>query len=241
MSDVRVSSAGFAGALALAAGSAAYGSIIVVAPPSNMPNAASPAANPATGVTSWDVNGDAVVDFGFQFRNPQAASPANGVLWQANMDPATAGAINAVAGFGGGATFAYGTKLNSGDLIGPTFSPPTVWKNVGQVILGSFYRFSGVISPYGGFAAGSTPSSSVVRGFVGFRFSIAGATRYGWLDVEVRGSSTGANTGGMFFFGAAYEDSGQPIQAGAVPAPGSLGALALGAVACARRSRRRAS
>jgi hypothetical protein len=236
MSETRsipVTHAGLAGALALAAGSGAYGGVVFVSTPANLPNAATPTA---AGPVTWDVNGDAVNDFSFSFRNPQAASPANGVLWQANMNPTPAGGINAVIGYGGTSTFAYGTKLNSGDQVGPAAPTGSVWKNVGQVILGSFYRFNGVVTPYGGFASGATPSSSVVRGFVGFRFNVGGNTRYGWLDVEIRGSSGAANTGGIFFFGAAYEDSGQQIT---IPAPGSMAALALGAVACARRSRRR--
>jgi hypothetical protein len=204
-----------------------------------MPNAAAPASNPATGTTPWDVNGDAVNDFTFQFRNPQTASPNPGVIWQANMNPAVSGGTQAIAGFTG-PFINYGSRLTAGQVIGPVLPAGSIWENSAQVCLGSFYRSGGVTSAYGGFATGATPSASIVRGFVGFRFTIGGNTRYGWLDVEVRGATSAANTGGIFFFGAAYEDSGQSIAAGAVPAPGSLAALAVGAAACLGRKRRSA-
>jgi hypothetical protein len=225
---------GVAGALALAAGSAAYGAIVVVAPPPNLPNVATP--NTA-GPLNWDVNGDAVNDFNFTFRNPQAAG--NGVQWQANMNTVVPGGNQAVAGYQG-PFVRYGSRLTSGQVIGPALPAGVTWQNTAQVVLGSFYRSGSTILPYGGFATGAIPSASVVRGFVGFRFDIGGNVRYGWLDVEVRGSGSAANSGGIFFFGAAYDDTGAPIAAGAVPGPGTLGALALGAAACLRRSRRTA-
>lgn len=236
MEKSRVVSSGLSAAAALAAGSGAYAGIVVVAPPANVPNAASPTTAP---VVNWDINGDAVNDFIFQFRNPQA-TPGNGVQWQANMNPAVAAGTLAVAGFAG-PFLKYGSSLSSGTVIGPVIGGVgNTWQNTAQVCLGSFYRSGGVVSPYGGFATGTSASASVVRGFVGFRFSIAGNTRYGWLDVEVRGAGTAANTGGIFFFGAAYEDTGANINAGQIPTPGALSALALGAAGLIRRKRRTA-
>jgi hypothetical protein len=90
------------------------------------------------------------------------------------------------------------------------------------VCLGSFYRSGGVTSPYGGFATGATPRRALSGASSGSASPSAGNTRYGWLDVEVRGATSAANTGGIFFFGAAYEDSGQSIAAGCrspLPAP----------------------
>lgn len=232
MEKMRIVTGGLSAAAALAAGSGAYANIVVVAPPANLPTAASPTTAP---VVNWDINGDATTDFVFQFRNPQAAG--TGVQWQANMNPFAPAGIQAVAGFAG-PFINYGSKLATGAVIGPVVpAPASAWENTAQVCLGSFYRSGSTVTGYGGFVNGSVASSSVVRGFVGFRFSVAGNTRYGWLDVEVRGSGTAANSGGIFFFGAAYEDSGATIPAGAVPAPGSLAALALGAVGCLRRKR----
>jgi hypothetical protein len=231
LSSIQVQT-GMAGALAMAAGSAAYGVIVPVTPPANLPNVA---ATGTAGPLNWDVNGDAIADFAFSFRNPQAAG--TGVQWQANMNPTPSGAINAVAGYLG-PFINYGSNLNLNDPVGPALPGGVSWRNTAQVTLGSFYRSGSTVMPYGGFATGAVPASSVVRGYVGFRFSIGGLTRYGWLDVEVRGASAAAGSGGIYFFGAAYEDSGAAIGAGQIPAPGSIGALALGAVACLRRSRR---
>lgn len=228
---------GLAGALAMAAGSAAYGAIVVVTPPANIPNAAEPATNPASGLIPWDVDGNGTNDFGFSYRNPQA-NPGDGVQWQANMNPTPANGINAIAGYAG-PFINYGTPLNMSDSIGGSLPSGVSWRNQSQVTLGSFYRYFGLESPYGGFATGAVDGDSVVRGFVGFRFNIGGNTHYGWLDVEVRGTFGPANTGGIFFFGAAYESTpNTPIAAGAVPAPGTLAGLAIGAAGMLRRKRR---
>lgn len=223
MADIRCGKAvqaGIAGAAALAAGSGAYAGIVVVAPPANLP--AAPAPN--TSNLAWDVNGDAVVDFNFAFRNPQSASQ---VYWQANMNPVTG---NGVVGYTG-PFIDYGTNLSAGQTIGGA----SVFKTGAQVTLGSIYGGAGGLF-YGGFGVGTAnpggAGAGAARGFAGFKFLIGGQTRYGWVDVRVTG-------GGFEFFGAAYEDSGAPIAAGAVPAPGSLGALALGAAALLRRGKRK--
>ena len=230
---------GFAGAMALAAGSGAYGAIVVIAGPANLPNAASPTT---AGPISFDVNGDAVNDFVYSFRNPQSAGPGNGVIWQANFAPVVAAGTNAVLGFLG-PFVNYGTNLGAATLIGATTPAGASWRNPGQVVLGSVYRSNGVISGYGGFAAGGTntggggrPSQS--RGFLGLRFDIGGQTRYAWLDVEVIPATSAAGSGGFVFHGGAYEDSGASIAAGAVPAPGAVAVMALGAAGLLRRSRR---
>ena len=50
---------------------------------------------------------------------------------------------------------------------------------------------------------------------------------------------TGAGTIGVQFFSLAYENSGAPINAGAVPEPGTLAALAFGGVGLAAAAYRR--
>ncbi len=81
---------------------------------------------------------------------------------------------------------------------------------------------------------GTTLNSS--NNLFGFRFyhEGAGAFRFGWLRI-----SLGATIGGQprSIVEYAYEDTGAGIGAGVVPAPGTLAALALGAVGV--RSRRR--
>jgi hypothetical protein len=72
--------------------------------------------------------------------------------------------------------------------------------------------------------------------YVGVKFQLAngGPTYYGWIGVDITNATdlTGQVTG------YAYEDSGGPIAAGAVPEPSSLALLALGAPFLLRRRRR---
>ena len=81
---------------------------------------------------------------------------------------------------------------------------------------------------YGGFAANG-PNGSVAPGtfaFAGFRFNAADGTHFGWVKLAV-------NAGLIDFanpIAAAYESTpGTAIAAGAVPEPGTMSLLALGA------------
>jgi hypothetical protein len=227
---------GLAGAAALAAGTGAYGAIVPITLSGTLANAAAPNSAAA----QIDLNGDAVNDFILQFRNPQTTSPT-GVVWQANFSPVTANGTNAVVGFQG-AFIGYGTNLSAGQVIDAVLPAGASFKNAAQVTLGSIYRSGGVPTPYGGFVAGGQNNGgtgpAAARGFLGFRFDIGGQTRYGWLDVEVVPATATAGSGGIVIRGGAYEDSGAGIAAGAVPAPASLSALALGAAGLLGRKRR---
>lgn len=230
--------AGLAGATALAAGSGAYAAIVQFAGPADLPNVAAPAT---AGPISFDVNGDAVNDFTYSFRNPQTAT-GTGVIWQARFNRTALALNNAVLGFVG-PFVPYATNLGSAILVGPTPPAGASWRNNAAVVLGSIYRSAGVPSAYGGFVTGGLNTGGggrppQGRGFLGFQFEIAGQLRYGWLDVEVRPATAAAASGGIFFFGGAYEDSGASIETGQIPAPGAVGVLALGAVGLLRRSRR---
>src|SRR5436190_21676052 len=170
MKDVRtdpIAQAGFAGALALAAGSGAYGSIVVVPVPANLPALAAPGT---AGPLNWDVNGDLINDFNFTYRNPQTASPNTGVLWQANMNiPLGTNATNSVVGYTG-PFIQYANNLAAGTVIGPgsTFRPTGTST---QAQLGSLYRSGGVETLYGAFTPGAANPGGghpgAPRGFVG--------------------------------------------------------------------------
>lgn len=72
--------------------------------------------------------------------------------------------------------------------------------------------------------------------YIGVRFLVDGAgdPRYGWIGIDITNSDdlTGQITG------FAYDDTGAPIEAGAVPEPGSgLALLAAGAASLLRRRR----
>lgn len=105
----------------------------------------------------------------------------------------------------------------------------------------SFHPFLWDIGPSYGFAAnpnGAAYSWSAKGGFdqqpyYGFRTIIDDETHYGWLHIE----RDHANVE-MHIIGFAYESTpNTPITVGAIPAPGTLALLALGAAAGSRRKR----
>lgn len=67
--------------------------------------------------------------------------------------------------------------------------------------------------------------------YVGFQFNIEGEARYAWAELTITGYA-------LELSGYAYDDAGNPIQAGQIPAPGGIGLLALAAGAGGIRRRR---
>ena len=121
----------------------------------------------------------------------------------------------------------YADNLTAGTAIGPASSFVGEGSPLGaaQVALGSEYLYNG----YGGFGSTAGP----VRGFIGIRFAAAGNTHYGWVDLTV------GEAEGIIFHGAAFEDTPDTaIEAGAIPEPGSLALLAVGAAGLMGRRRR---
>ena len=220
--SLKTASTGLAGALALAAGNSAYGDIIVGSPmPSTVPPALTNVAGGPTTTVNWDVNGDGIQDFTFTNRFPNTTT--TGVVWQMNMNPfGASGATNGVLGYQG-AFVRYAFALQPNANIGPGGA----FSTVAQVVLGSQYRSGGVPMFYGGFAAGPNGNGAVTPGtqaFAGFRFNAADGTHYGWIRLSV-------NSGRIDFVSAAWESTpNTAIAAGAVPEPGTMALLALGAV-----------
>ncbi len=70
------------------------------------------------------------------------------------------------------------------------------------------------------------------NGFLGVRFN---TNQYGWVHVIMNGAPLNSYTIVDF----AFAGPGEPINAGQIPGPGSLGALALGAVGLSQWRRRR--
>lgn len=206
---------GLAGALAIASGTSAYGNVVVVSVPANL---ATPPGGANTSVT-WDVNGDAINDFTFTDRYPNTAVGSYGVVWQLNMNgiAATAGTLGYMGPF-----IRYAFALQFGANISGAGS----FNAGGQACLGSLYSYGSQGQfYYGGFAANG-PNGSVPPGtfaYAGFRFNAVDGTHFGWIRLKV-----GAGT--LTFDSAAYETTaGTAITAGAVPEPGTLSLLALGA------------
>ena len=76
------------------------------------------------------------------------------------------------------------------------------------------------------------------RGFVGLKLQIGTSTFYGWADVTTN-NFDGTGAGAFTLHSYAFEDSGAPILAGAVPEPGSVALLIAGAAGIAALRRRK--
>ena len=211
---------GITGALAIASGTSAYATVVLVNPPADlMTNPGGPNTT-----ANWDVNGDGITDFGFLDRYPNTAPGGYGVIWQMNM--LTTSASGVISYDGPFVRYAY--ALGFGTLIGP--GDPRFSTQASAIVLGSKYSY-GIAGAnyYGGFAA-SGPNGSVPPGtfaFVGFRFNAVDGTHYGWLRLRV-------NAGIIDFADAGYETTPDqpiiPILEPPMPEPGMLALMAIGAV-----------
>ena len=112
---------------------------------------------------------------------------------------------------------AYAYNFPIGAQIGSTPPFGQDWENSGAELILAFSSFT----PQGQFG-------NAGEGFIGVEFNIGADTHYGWVRVENRVGAPGQ----MYtLVDYAYEDTpNTPIDAGAIPEPGSLGLLALGAV-----------
>ena len=119
-------------------------------------------------------------------------------------------------------------RLGVGDMIGGD--------NMGAADYGSLYfltAYSNITyGPFGNFRADDGELSS---GYIGFTFDTnLGDTVYAWAEINLQ--SNGILTVERW----AYDDAGGSIAAGAIPAPGALGLLALAGGAAGIRRKRQA-
>jgi len=226
---------GLAGAAALAAGSGAYAT--VVAPVSLPTDIALPAPGGSNG-SSWDIDGDGNNDFLFAVNS--FSGPFTYTTWSATVYGYAASSYaafpgigqNMVAGYAGGFGFDnYAYNLAAGTDVGPPLRFHPGEGTYGATIIGSVYNYSGL---YGEF---TTSTSSVVTGYLGLMFANATGMHNAWIEIRV------TTNGGVEFLSAGWNDAPKSEQSGAintgeVPAPGTLAAMALGAVAFSRRGRR---
>ena len=241
--------AGLIGAVAVASASQAYGGVVSVKAPANIPgNAPSTTGtleywNVATGTTTSAAT--AATDF---------------ALGYGDFSTTGGGAVLESVGYGytgkfagktysytapNGKTYAntYAFSIPKGATIGTAGKYAAFAQTAGQVTFLSL-NYNG--TDYGNLPVG-TP------GYVGFQFTAAdGLLHDGWLELETDPYTSAASPGGLTFLGAAYNTTpdaqGGIIAAGdtgtsSVPEPGSLSALAIGAIGLTGvgRGRRRAA
>lgn len=214
----KIVSGGFAGAVALAAASGAYAAVVPAA--SLPPIQLTPAPGTIDGPL-WDVDGDGFGDMFLLVSN--GAGPFTGTTWSSQLAMVGNNAVAYVGTFG----FTYAYNLPAGVDVASAPMQPGVGA-YGQMILGSDYGGS----LYGQFLGAAE------TGYIGFRFfsSTTGQDHFGWALVR---STLGVS---LEVLDAYWNDTPlATIETGEVPAPGTLAALAFGAVAFSRRSRKNAA
>ena len=220
---------GLAGASALAGASQSYGTIINITTPTNIPGQASTSASTKefydvdTGTTSATSTAATDLEFGY-FNNSTEF-------------------FTGVYGLNGGkaAAYQYGPNYSAyayaipkGGTIG-TGGGFAFNQYAGRFTLMAF-TYNG--NPYNSLQTTGTPE------YLGFQFTSAadGLLHDGWLELESDTYTSASSPGGLTFIAGAYnsvaDSAGGTIQAGqtgtsAVPEPGTLSALALGAAGLA--------
>jgi len=211
---------GFAGAAALAGATQAYSAIVVVTPPANIPG-----NDPATGTATptrvfLDLDGNGTNDIQLAYRSFTSGAYVIQQSFVFSLTGQTASYY-----LGGGQYYAY--KLGSAAVIpgASNFAQSASYlTHIATNVNGNDYGF---------WALGD-------RGFIGFSFlNASNQLDYGYIELETDVFTNAASPGGLRFFSVAYDNSGAPIAAGAVPEPSTLAALAFGGAGLAAAAFRR--
>ncbi|MGH8092739.1 MAG: PEP-CTERM sorting domain-containing protein [Chthoniobacterales bacterium] len=217
---------GLAGAAALAAGSEAYGAVV---PAATLPINFTPTSNTSDNIQGWDVDGDGLPDFQFVFYQKAGNS---GLNWLSGIYGYGGVGIAAPVAYIGPASLSYCNRLLASSNVGPS----SVFNQV-QTSTGGYFNV--IASRYGTKLYGQW--KTITQGFLGFEFTAAdGFLHYGYIEIKTSRFVNATNAGGQFFLDAFYEtDPNTPIHVQAVPEPGTMAALAFGAVVVAGGALRR--
>jgi hypothetical protein len=150
------------------------------------------------------------IAFGTSYRRVNVAYRTANASWRGGNGYGTTGAI----------------ALNNGDNV----DSGAQWGHSNLTGTNSFgnMAYTSYNLGYGSFAGTSDK-------YLGVRFTISGNTHYGWIQVQVPADVTYATITGY-----AYEDvADAQITAGAIPEPGSLALLAIGAAGLAAWRKKR--
>jgi hypothetical protein len=214
---------GLAGAAALAGASQAYGTIVVRPTPANIIGHDPAASTVGTQTTRLiDLDGNGTSDFRISYRSFTSGA----YQLQQVFCFALTGQTAAYGPVGANSQF-YAYDLAAGDAIpgaNPFGQNASFLTQVVTNVNGSDYAI---------WLTGE-------RAFIGFTFKdAANQTDYGYIELEMDAFVNAGNPGGVKFFSLAYESSGGPINAGAVPEPTTLAALAFGGIGLAAAAFRR--
>ena len=214
---------GLAGAAALAGASQAYGTVVVRPVPANIVGH-DPASTTSSATTTRniDVDGNGTNDLQIRYR-----SFTSGAYQLQQMFVFSNTGQTAAYGPVGSNSQYYAYDLQNGDAIpgsNPFGQNASFLTQVVTNVNGSDYAI---------WTTGE-------RAFIGFSFrDAANQLDYGYVEVEMDAFVSAANPGGVKFFSLAYENSGGSINAGAVPEPSTLAALAFGAIGLGAAALRR--
>lgn len=171
---------------------------------------------------SFDLDGNGTTDFGLGQRSGDASGGGAIIL-------SPTGGTLGVVGINSN-SYNYAARLGLGANIGPSANFLTL-TGIGFSARASLA--SGV-----GFSNSQWASPSPSTGYLGIRFTGAsGFTEYAWINLTVAGN-TNPGARQITLLGAAYENTGDVIAAGAVPEPSTLALVALGSVGLAAYRRR---
>ena len=218
---------GFAGAVAFAGGTQAYGAIVNLTDPSNITGHAANTAGSAkeyynvlTGVTTSTATSSDDLEFGY-YNNSSTNEFFTGV--------AGLKAGGYAAGYYASNGTVYSYPIPKGAAIGSSgayaFNQKSGYFTIMSLSVGG--------NQYG-FGTENEPV------YLGFQFLDGndGLLHDGWLELDSETYTSASNPGGLIFLAGAYnnvaDSNGGSILAGqsaAVPEPGTLGALAAGAAA----------
>lgn len=209
---------------------------------------------------SFDIDGDGAADIQLaHYSSTFFKNPAN--AYSAGLGQPDAFSSDRVAAdgtfypYGGtgnpGAARAYPLRYTAGQMISPTNAGFTA--NAYGPGFGMLARLNGPFYGAGSHWYFDGSGNEFLEGYLGIRFfSSSAATKaahaglgadvFGWVRIRVAGdSSTTPSPFSITILDAAYEASGGAITAGAIPEPGSLGLLALGALGLMGTRRRRSA